>query len=265
MLSLITVNYNSHQVIDALLKSIQHSRLSGCEMEVIVWDNYVSTEEQRALQQVCHRYPFARLVLSEENLGFAAGNNGAVRHSTGEYLFFINPDCLVTDDVYDGYQQAIASGYDVAMFPMVDEHGQGVKFLFKYPFMSYFLRKSPARWGTGANLLMTRRIFSEIGGWPEDYFMYSEDTDMHYRLKNQNIPVHVLDGVRLKHIGNVCAGAVWSSVGRERVLYRSMLKFAKKYNRKLDFLFYYWMVTMVLAIKNPQLFKLRIRMLFRGG
>lgn len=265
MISFVTVNYKSHKIIDALLKSIQQSRFSHIDVEVIVYDNFSSKKEQDYLGEVCDKYNFVKLILAEDNLGFAIGNNRAAAEAKGENIFFINPDCIVTDSVYEGYQLALLKGYKASVFPMTDENGQHVKYAFKYPFFSCFLGRSSARWYTGANLVINKKVFDNIGGWPQEYFMYSEDTDIHYILRKKKIPVTVLEGFELIHIGNACAGVVWSSVKRERMLYTSMLKFSSKYNKKLDFQLYYWMVTFFLVVKNPALFKLRIQMILKKG
>lgn len=261
MISFITVNYKSHKIIDALLSSIQTSHFISKKMEVVVYDNYSTQQEQSDLNVVCEKYPFAKLVLAKDNLGFAIGNNRAVEKSSGDILFFINPDCILSEAVYKGFELFCQKEYDASVFPMIDETGSSVKYLFKYPFLSYFLKNDQSRWCTGANLLIKRDVFNKVGGWPEDYFMYSEDTDMHFTLKNKGVPVNILQGFNLMHIGNACAGEVWSSVKRESMLYRSMLKFSKKYNKRIDFMLYYWLVTFCLIIKKPQLFKLRIKML----
>lgn len=55
-----------------------------------------SVTDEAALIKDCH--PFVKTVRSDENLGFAGGNNLGCRHATGEYLLFLNNDTIVKDN-----------------------------------------------------------------------------------------------------------------------------------------------------------------------
>jgi hypothetical protein len=105
-LSIIIVSWNVRDLLCACLASIErvsrgesvapHLRAFGPKadgrvrtLEVIVIDNASSdgTPAQVALQ-----FPWVRLIPSEHNLGFTAGNNRGFAASRGEFVFFLNPD-----------------------------------------------------------------------------------------------------------------------------------------------------------------------------
>lgn len=91
-LSIITVNFNGFSDTCALIESLP----VRADMEVIVVDNGSRVDEAA---QIAARYPQVHAIRSEQNLGFAGGNNLGIQASTGQYLFFINND---TEFLYEG-------------------------------------------------------------------------------------------------------------------------------------------------------------------
>ena len=61
-------------------------------MEVIVVDN-ASTDGTAEMIEA--RFPYVKLIRSSENLGFAKGNNVAIRQCQGRYIALVNPDVIV--------------------------------------------------------------------------------------------------------------------------------------------------------------------------
>ena len=83
LVSIITVNYNQAAVTCALLESIR--RQEYIPVEVIVVDNASREDPQKMLTA---HYPEIKYLRSERNLGFAGGNNLALREARGRYLFY---------------------------------------------------------------------------------------------------------------------------------------------------------------------------------
>ena len=87
-LSIITVNYNGLHDTCALIETIPFNEFS---LEMIVVDN-ASKENEAAI--ISKRYPQVKVIRSENNLGFAGGNNLGIKAAQGKYLFFINNDTV---------------------------------------------------------------------------------------------------------------------------------------------------------------------------
>ena len=87
-LSILIVTYNSAHLIGALLEKV-HTELQEFDGEVIVLDN---ASRDGTAELVREHFPWALLIASEENLGFAAGNNLAAAHARGRALLLLNPD-----------------------------------------------------------------------------------------------------------------------------------------------------------------------------
>jgi GT2 family glycosyltransferase len=90
MVSIITVNFNQTDLTCALLESIRLQEYR--DLEVIVVDNG-SAENPAAT--FLTRFPEVQFLRSNQNLGFAGGNNLALPQAKGDYLFFVNNDAEI--------------------------------------------------------------------------------------------------------------------------------------------------------------------------
>ena len=119
-LSVVIVNYNVKYYVDQCLRSVlrafaamQSAEQSGeagdMAAEVIVVDNHSSDGSVEYLQQRYPKseYPMVRIVSSMHNLGFARGNNIAIRQSQSDYVLLLNPDTIVGEQV----SPTIVSGF----------------------------------------------------------------------------------------------------------------------------------------------------------
>ena len=61
-------------------------------MEVLVVDNASADD---TVEMVEAKFPWVKLIKSKENLGFAKGNNVAIRQCQGRYIALVNPDVIV--------------------------------------------------------------------------------------------------------------------------------------------------------------------------
>ena len=87
-LSIITINYNGLHDTCELIETLP---LEDESLEVIVVDNASKNDEATIIEQ---RYPQVKVIRSDQNLGFAGGNNLGIKAAQGNYLFFINNDTL---------------------------------------------------------------------------------------------------------------------------------------------------------------------------
>ncbi|NJN82637.1 MAG: glycosyltransferase [Caldilineaceae bacterium] len=105
-LSIVIVSWNVWDLLRACLQSIETATRAakgkdtpqqrsfgppGDErfLEVVVVDN---ASDDATAELLPSRFPWVRLIRSEENLGFTAGNNLGYAASSGQHIFFLNPD-----------------------------------------------------------------------------------------------------------------------------------------------------------------------------
>ena len=96
LVSILILNWNGTKYIFDCLDSIREKVLRP--YEVIVVDNHSSDGSP---DRVAGDYPWVKLVRSDDNLGFAKGNNFAARYASGKYLLLLNYDTLLLSDITD--------------------------------------------------------------------------------------------------------------------------------------------------------------------
>lgn len=190
LISIITVNYNQSVVTSELLDSLME--LNYPNFEIIVVDNG-SSESATWLKS---SYPKIELIESENNLGFAGGNNLGIRESKGKYLFLVNNDCELPSDAVDPLVRLMESDNRIAMAsPKIKFYWDSSLIQFAgFTKMSKigvrnraigYLEKDSEQFSQtkeshsihGAALMVRRESLKRIGLMPEIYFLYYEEHD----------------------------------------------------------------------------------------
>jgi GT2 family glycosyltransferase len=93
MVSVTIVTWNSAQYLAECFASLE--RQDYRELEVIIVDNDSSDDTRALLRELASRW---RVIYNERNVGFAAGQNQAIRASGGEWVLCLNPDIVLDPD-----------------------------------------------------------------------------------------------------------------------------------------------------------------------
>lgn len=222
LLSIIIVNYNTAEHIRLCLESI-NTFLSFKNFEIIITDNH---SPNRDIENLAIEFPKVKFIFRNINDGFGGACNEAVKHSTGKYLLFLNPDIKLIDNsitelfyfMENNQDAGIASGLLVnednsVMYSFNDfinlkwEFLQMIGFGYGLELKNLVNKKEikenitfESDWFHGA-LLMTRRTdFDAVIKFNEDYFMYYEDTELCYKIKNElKKKNYCLPSVRVYH------------------------------------------------------------------
>jgi len=96
-ISVVIVSWNALHYLELCLESLAKAPPKR-SMEVLVVDN-ASADNTVAMVEA--KFPWVKLIRSSENLGFAKGNNIAIRQCTGKYIALVNPDVIVFPDCLD--------------------------------------------------------------------------------------------------------------------------------------------------------------------
>ena len=89
---------------------------------MIVIDNGSTANEAALLQKT---YPFIQAVRSEQNLGFAGGNNLGINLAKGKYLFLLNNDvCMVKDAIPLLIKRLLSSDKIAGVSPLIRDYAE---------------------------------------------------------------------------------------------------------------------------------------------
>lgn len=235
--SFIIVNYNTGGLLRNCLESIRNN--VKLPFEVIVVDNHSSDESLNLCNKIFlsdERYCSLPL---DENIGFAKGCNYGAKMSSGNFLYFLNPDTEIEHSLDRDISYVMEHPDTVYVSPLVNPNGseenpKRVMPTLKNIFLWNIRSRKAAYWYKGASVFLSREMFIHLGQWPEDYFMYSEDLDLFFNIWKKGIPVKKLS-TPILHFGGVSSSKVWSSLEREIAVQTSFRIFYDKYFPTKDY------------------------------
>lgn len=248
ILSVIIVSYNEVDLLSDCLKSIEKFNDIGEELEVIVSDN---SSSKNVVNMISYKYPLVKFIHNEKNGGFGYGNNRGVEIATGKYLLFLNPDTLLIEPIFryaiskfEGNEKLVSFGFKQKSkdnkhhysFYLLDE----VSFLDNIR-QKIYLKKEKYIDGkmfiAGSELFIRRDIFSEIGGFDENLFMFYEESDLFRRIWNlkKDYKTAYFGTKSIIHlIGGTREEDVYAGFNSIRMNLDSMKYYAKKYHLNFE-------------------------------
>ena len=252
-LSIVIVNYNVRYFLEQCLLSVKRA-IDQIDAEVFVVDN---ASVDGSVEMVREKFPFAKIIANQNNVGFSKANNQAIEIATGEYVLLLNPDTVVAEDTFekciafmDAHKDAGALGVR-----MIDGKGNflpeskrglptpavafyktfGLAKLFpkSKTFGKYHLGFLSERQTnevdilSGAFMFMRKSVLDKIGLLDETFFMYGEDIDLSYRIiKDGNKNFYFPETTIIHYKGE---STKKGSLNYVKVFYNAMLIFARKH------------------------------------
>ena len=214
--SVIYVNYNSTQSLLESIKSVNENT-KNCKYEIIVVDN--NSDEN--LEKLEKENIF--LIKNKTNFGFAKACNIGAKNSRGKYLLFLNPDTILKGnclyamkDFLEKNKNAGACGcitiegdrgnlkggsrkFHTIFTEIIERLNLGEKFL-------NYSKTGEVDALIGACIMVSKKIFNEIEGFDENFFLYYEDIDLCKKIKNKGYKIYLLDTCTLYHQGGESTG-----------------------------------------------------------
>ncbi|MDM8519065.1 glycosyltransferase family 2 protein [Anaerolineales bacterium HSG6] len=220
-LSIVIVNWNVKDLLRACLESIA----TDFSHEIIVVDSASSDDSAEMIRQ---EFPHIGLIASQENLGYAKGNNLGTAIAQGRYLLLLNPDTIVKPNTLeamisymDDHPKVGAIGPQL-LWPNGDSQSSRRRFptlgsLFwestllgqwfpnNHYAQKYYMADQPAEqthqvdWVVGAAILIRRETWLETGFIDQNFFMYFEETDWCKRCTEKGWQIHYLPTAQIVH------------------------------------------------------------------
>lgn len=240
--SIVTVNFNQPKVTEDLLTSLKEVNTYP-DLEIIVVDNGSKTNPIPEWQV---RYSGIVFIRSNENTGFAGGNNIGIASATGDYLFLINNDTVVTADLIQKLVDTMESNPKIGMVsPKIHyfDHPGMLQYTGYTP-MNYYTARNACigqfeqdkgqydfltgvtGYAHGAAMMISRQALEKAGGMAENYFLYYEELDWCERIRKTGYEIHVNLDALIYHKESVSVGK--RTALKEYFMNRNRILFIRK-------------------------------------
>ncbi|MFA5163067.1 MAG: glycosyltransferase family 2 protein [Patescibacteria group bacterium] len=239
--SFIIINYRTLDLSRNCLDSLFNYLPNDKSWEIILIDNCSNDDSApRLKQKFQERLTF---IQNDTNRGFAGANNQGAQIAKGKYLFFLNSDTEIKENILPPLKQLLESKTEIGVLApkVLNPEGkwqfgacgrqQTLKNLFLQNTKANWLRSKKADywetdWVSGAALIIRRDVFMSIKGWDEKFFLYLEDTDLCLRTRKSGYLVVICPSASLIHYGGKSPARQRS---RRRYYYFSQNYFFKKH------------------------------------
>lgn len=262
MISIITVNYNGFVDTKNLLNSL-YDNIAENEYEVIVVDNASKENEAELLKR---EFSWIKAIRSDVNLGFSGGNNLGVKYSKGDYLLFLNNDLIITSDFITPLLGIFSQREKVGIVSpqILNMDGSlcygGCEPIGRFLLRIHYLSGDPENGlpipqevslAHGAALMIKRDILNSVGGWPDIYFLYSEEIDLSLHVNKKGYSIWYEPGSVVYHLGSQSTGKgspliYYYNTRNRLLLYKRNLK---GIIRLLSIMYQLFVINSILSVK----------------
>ena len=214
-LSIIIVNYNTNKLLANTIQSVINT-VASIKYEIIVVDN---ASIDGSIEMLKQQYPQVNLIENKDNLGFPKANNIGIKEATGRYILLLNSDTIVLGnclqrclDYMDSNIEVGALGCKLLLANGNLDHACKRGFPTPEASLSYILKlhklfPASKKFGqytlnylpnneinevdalTGAFMMVRKEVINKVGLLDETFFMYGEDLDWCFRIKEAGYKV----------------------------------------------------------------------------
>ena len=190
-LGVVVVSYGS---VELLRRNLAPAGLPSADVRVVVADNFSSEANRRAVLELGAASGW-HVVGMPDNRGFGAACNAGVaaaRELGCRTFLFLNPDAVITPAVVAELRaQSLREPLSIISPRLLSSDGEVVFLAARTDLRDGRVRRRPGSdgprtddpgdWLCGACVVVHDELFTRIGGYDEDYFLYWEDVDLGYR------------------------------------------------------------------------------------
>ena len=224
-LSVVIPSYNTRDLMEQALRTVQEAS-GDLSVEVIVVDN---ASRDGSADMVAERVPEAELIRNERNLGFGGANNAAFARARGRHVLLLNSDTIVRPDTLstlvsfmDEHPEAGAAGCRIlnpdGSLQLDCRRGfpTPAAAFYKLTGLSRMFPRSQrfARYNltyldpdemnevdalSGSCMIVRRQVLEQVGGFDEAYFMYGEDLDWCFRMREAGWKIYYTPTTEIIH------------------------------------------------------------------
>ncbi|WP_273003958.1 glycosyltransferase family 2 protein [uncultured Marinobacter sp.] len=181
--TIVIVSYNSFSVIENCLGPL----IDAGVCPVIVVDN---ASQDGTAKRVSRRFPNASLIVLNHNVGYGRAANYGFGKVKTDYVLLLNPDMMVSVESFLAIQSRLES------LP------ENVALLAPAVRKKDYIRKGvhDRDWVVGAAMLFRVSAIREVGGFDENIFLFSEESDLCLRLRQAGKRICLDTDVFMEHL-----------------------------------------------------------------
>jgi hypothetical protein len=229
-LTVIIVSWNVKNYLITCIESII-SQFKNISYEIILVDNASSDFAPEVVEDK-YKKNNIKIIKNRENVGFAKANQQGLELAMGEAVLFINPDTIILTDNIGELISRLRSEKSIGII------GCGVlnkdltiqktcarfmpnlrRKLFDFILMSDYIKtfKGNGQYYKDANyekkmfvecisgcfILVKKKILERLGSFDEAYFMYAEDIELCYRVRNNGYKILYMPEMKILHYGGM--------------------------------------------------------------
>ena len=245
LVSVVTVNFNQSAVTCEFLASFE--KISYPHTEIFVVDNASTLDNPEIIKE---KYPDIHFIRTENNLGFAGGNNVALPWCKGKYVLFINNDTEVEPGFLESLVAVLENNPKIAMvspkihFFHTPETFQFAGFTPIHPitirnFAVGFGEKDKGQYNVtgetgsifGAAMLVSMEVIKKLGMMTEQYFLYYEEHDWAEHIRKAGYKIYYQGKSLVYHKESI--STVKNSPFQTFYLTRGRILYARRNNKGL--------------------------------
>lgn len=270
LISIVTLNWNQIPVTLEFLESAK--KLNYPHYEILVCD--MNSNESPAEKIQSQNFPKTRVLLSTQNLGFAAGNNWGMRQASGDYFFIVNNDTEVTPQLLDELLKPFEED------PTIGVTCPKIKYFHEPERIQYagFSKMNPITGRTttigdheidkgqhdkggytfgahGCAMLVKREVAEKTGMFPEKFFLYYEEWDWSCRIRKAGYNIYYQPSAVIYHKESTTVGR--NSPLKTYYLHRNRIMFMRRNSTPWQVLLFTLYYTFTAFPKNVIQFTLK--------
>ena len=219
--SIVTLTWNTTEITIDFLKSL-NEHCTYPNLEVIIVDNGSKVNPTAAFKSI---YPSAIVLVNEKNLGFTGGNNVGIKAATGDYLFIVNNDTEFTPGLMEGLLKIFETYPDAGIVSPKFHYfyHKGTIEYAGYNEVNIFTGRNgmvgcreqdngqyneikTTNYAHGGGMMVPRKIIDEVGGLPDEFFIYYEEFDWCEQIKRKGYKVYYQPASLIYHKESMTTG-----------------------------------------------------------
>ena len=186
-ITVIITSFHSGEKIFNCIESINK------DVKIIVIEN---SNDQELKKKIQSKYKNVDCILSEENLGYGAGNNLGLSKVLTNYALIVNPDVTLENDTIDNFFLTINSVKNFGIIAPISKDEIYTNFSIDND-----KNLKEVESVKGFAMFLSMNNLKEIKFFDENFFLYFEEIDLCKRIRKNDIKIYIDPSIKVNHLG----------------------------------------------------------------